>query len=721
MSPYSQRQPVASMTQTTFNHAGYNMVNNAMGLAGCGTDILGNTASHGSGVDYLNGLPANMHTSHDIIALANARKEDVLSVPRGAFHGTEPMSLDGLSAGIMSSAKVNKSSNGSEHNGIYMDTSRSDHHHTNEWSRVPIYPLSSSSPATTTSPNNSNGPLLFATSSCPNSMPVFTPSASISPSTPVVLSTVTGSSSSMDYMITNHKYLLVQQQQQRTQHPHHQEGLQQQHQHQHQHQQQSPTTAANSSGGYAHHPPPPVYVALPHNEYQGTYAQYSPFNLEVVAPSNGNHQNAIPMDSTPTGVAWTNNVGSASIMHMQSAAPAASASTSRDIRFDDARTQRQDPMQRSRQARSNQLQITTSLEPNIGSMHAQHASGGHSVVTSPSMAAANNGFQSSSMACGGPPTAQSYPSWGLATSPVESSFTSGSSTPSFASSSPSLSNSNFDQGGTSCNSSRPTSPLFGQYQFEGYVSERRARRQESELSPTTCQIIRSRKSSTSSTSSNTSQRRMSTIREMTSTITTGPTTPSSPSMSPPLPQTPTSSGSPSHQCPKCGQYFAGPAVLLRHIESIHDKLLWNCGGCKSNLSRRDAVTRHINLSPMDSICRQVGTIGQIKMINGTEIHYEISSYRAKPLEEVMSRMGKKTPSMKKENEQRALDESELKPTIVFSGEFTFEGLGRIGPLDDMEDSKASIELIMDGSYEDEDGQQKKRRRPSHSSLVRRRR
>ena len=29
------------------------------------------------------------------------------------------------------------------------------------------------------------------------------------------------------------------------------------------------------------------------------------------------------------------------------------------------------------------------------------------------------------------------------------------------------------------------------------------------------------------------------------------------------------------------------------------------------------------------------------MLNGTEVHCEISSYRAKPLDEVMSRMGKK--------------------------------------------------------------------------------
>ncbi|KAI1314665.1 hypothetical protein EDD11_001877, partial [Mortierella claussenii] len=248
--------------------------------------------------------------------------------------------------------------------------------------------------------------------------------------------------------------------------------------------------------------------------------------------------------------------------------------------------------------------------------------------------------------------------WSLATSssPVESCFTSGSSTPSFASLSPSLSYSNSELCGndstSSCNSSRPTSPLFNQpgSPYESFLlSERGLGRLEKDTSSL---IIRSRKSSTSSTSSNISQRRMSSLRESVTAIhssnsnssgssnNSNSSNPSSPITSSPSITT----TSPTHQCPKCGQNFAGPAVLIRHIESIHDKLLWNCVGCKSNLSRRDAVTRHINLSPMDSICRAIGTIGQIKMINGTEIQYEVSSYRAKPLDEVMSRMGKKIPT-----------------------------------------------------------------------------
>ncbi|KAF9565982.1 hypothetical protein EC968_003951 [Mortierella alpina] len=56
---------------------------------------------------------------------------------------------------------------------------------------------------------------------------------------------------------------------------------------------------------------------------------------------------------------------------------------------------------------------------------------------------------------------------------------------------------------------------------------------------------------------------------------------------------------------------------------------------------------------MDSICRTVGRIGQIKTLNGTEIHCEISSYRAKPLDEVMSRMGKKIPMELKKEIDRA--------------------------------------------------------------------
>ncbi|KAG0341964.1 hypothetical protein BG000_007412 [Podila horticola] len=245
---------------------------------------------------------------------------------------------------------------------------------------------------------------------------------------------------------------------------------------------------------------------------------------------------------------------------------------------------------------------------------------------------------------------QGYP-WGFVSSPVDSCFSSGTSTPSFASPSSSYTHSDMP----SCESSRATSPsLYPNHNsYDSYLSERRLKRLEDSAN-----IIRSRKSSTSSTSSLAS-RRMSTLRES--------------------PMSPTSSGNntamtssavitpaaSSHQCPKCNQCFAGPAVLVRHIESIHDKLMWNCVGCKSNLSRRDAVTRHINLSPMDSICRSVGTIGQVKTSNGVEVHYEVSSYRAKPLDEVMSRMGKKISSaLRKE-----IDRSKAAAAAAAAAEF----------------------------------------------------
>ncbi|KAF9354571.1 hypothetical protein BGX26_007607 [Mortierella sp. AD094] len=239
-------------------------------------------------------------------------------------------------------------------------------------------------------------------------------------------------------------------------------------------------------------------------------------------------------------------------------------------------------------------------------------------VTSPSMSAASNIIQAGQ---------QGYP-WGFVSSPIESSFSSSSSTP-FASPSSSYAHSDMP---ASCGSSRAASPSLNHSSvYDAYLSERRFKRESDGSSSL---IIRSRKSSTSSTSSTGSQRRASNLRESSACgLSTGPSSPRTNQV--------TSTSSPTHQCPKCGQCFAGPAVLVRHIESIHDKLLWNCVGCKSNLSRRDAVTRHINLSPMDSVCRAVGTIGQVKTSNGVEVHYEISSYRAKPLDEVMSRMGKK--------------------------------------------------------------------------------
>ncbi|KAF9119053.1 hypothetical protein BGW39_000651 [Mortierella sp. 14UC] len=267
------------------------------------------------------------------------------------------------------------------------------------------------------------------------------------------------------------------------------------------------------------------------------------------------------------------------------------------------------------------------------------SSGVTPMVASPSMSAANivraDQYQPQQQQS----QQQSNHPWGFVSSPLESSFSSGSSTPLFASPSSSYAHSDMT---ASCQSSRAASPSFAPSSlYDNFLAnERRIKRMGSDSSSL---IIRSRKSSTSSTSSMTTQRRASTLHES-ALIPPPPDTKNNDGCSTPAPSssaTPSSSSTGTHQCPKCAQLFAGPAVLVRHIESIHDKLLWNCVGCKSNLSRRDAVTRHINLSPMDSICRAVGTIGQIKTSNGAEVHYEISSYRAKPLDEVMSRMGKK--------------------------------------------------------------------------------
>ncbi|KAG0290762.1 hypothetical protein BGZ96_005802 [Linnemannia gamsii] len=318
---------------------------------------------------------------------------------------------------------------------------------------------------------------------------------------------------------------------------------------------------------------------------------------------------------------------------------------------------RQGQIQRPRQ-RKPMLQIMTSseseqqamifnssLSPMSGPWESSPSVG--PMAASPSMSAANNIVRAGQYQQQPQQSQQSSYPWGFVSSPVESSFSSGSSTPLFASPSSSYAHSDM-AANSSCQSSRAASPSFAPSTlYENFlVNERRIKRMDHDSSNL---IIRSRKSSTSSTSSMASQRRASTLRES-SLIPSSPATTNHSSCSTPAPTTtPSSSSTGTHQCPKCGQRFAGPAVLVRHIESIHDKLLWNCVGCKSNLSRRDAVTRHINLSPMDSICRAVGTIGQIKTSNGAEVHYEISSYRAKPLDEVMNRMGKKiSPTLRKE-------------------------------------------------------------------------
>ncbi|KAF9905436.1 hypothetical protein EC991_001664 [Linnemannia zychae] len=328
------------------------------------------------------------------------------------------------------------------------------------------------------------------------------------------------------------------------------------------------------------------------------------------------------------------------------------------------------------------------------------------MATSPSMSAANNIVRAGQYQ---PQQQQSqqqnnYP-WGFVSSPVESCFSSGSSTPLFASPSSSYAHSDM---ANSCQSSRAASPSFAPSSLYDnlLVNERRNKRMDSDSSL----IIRSRKSSTSSTSSIASQRRASTLRE-------SALIPSSPaannnsgcSAATPSSATQTSSSTGTHQCPKCGQRFAGPAVLVRHIESIHDKLLWNCVGCKSNLSRRDAVTRHINLSPMDSICRAVGTIGQIKTSNGAEVHYEISSYRAKPLDEVMNRMGKKiSTTLRKEIDRSkaaaAMQQQQQQQYHPYQHQHHYHAM-----MHQQQQEMCDIEMLQE---QEEDEMSKKRRRPS---------
>ncbi|KAF9912321.1 hypothetical protein BX616_010355 [Lobosporangium transversale] len=572
--------------------------------------------------------------------------------------------------------------------------------------------------------NNSNSSLLFtsspysssssSSSSPTSSLPIFAPIEALE-RTPAMIAAATGSSASssvMGCMMTNQHYLLVQ--------PDHQENQQNgQQQHLLQQQQQQTGTALKTNENYMNNNPTPSYVTFSSNGFQGIarnnnhssdYSQFASWNIGVtavssaaqsteahliVAPIKPSQPAITTTPTTPSGITWTNDTN----MQTQNTAPTVDTAnsitksgmhskSSSICGSDNAALQEGSTKQCQTQPvkqtgpHQQQLQIMTSFEPGFASIYPQQPNSSNNTTdnaSTPSVGSVNNIHQLPPSMGSAQAQAQlqsqaqvhAYP-W----SPVESCLTSGSSTPSFASMSPSLSYSNTEHGGNSggiwggvspCNSSRPNSPSFNTNNSsactptEGYVPERRIRRLENDFSNF---IIRSRKSSTSSTSSNVSQRRMSTLRESTtnnnnnsnnSNINNSNSNSNSNRLSSPNPMstsnsnsitaastsTPVSTSSPTHQCSKCGQCFAGPAVLARHMESIHEKLLWNCVGCKSNLSRRDAVTRHINLSPMDSICREVGTIGQIKMINGTEIHYEVSSYRAKPLDEVMNRMGKK--------------------------------------------------------------------------------
>ncbi|KAG0328250.1 hypothetical protein BGZ99_005768 [Dissophora globulifera] len=821
MSPYTQRQPVASMPQQAFfssldtstttdlsryQLAAYGIVGdsannnnptaNLASLASCGADLSGEGSFYQeSDIGYFSGLPLHFPSAHELVTLAAAKRYPDLtmsaaSTPRGVSHsGTDSLSLDELSIGIMTPSRnsFNGHSGGKGH--FYS--------HFNNYSYDSSETKASNNYNNTSSDNSSSASIIFSASSSlsSSSPPLFTPEAS----TPASISTATGSSTSsetIDYLMTNHNYLLTQS----NQHQHQQQ--QQQHQRRQQQdpsQEYQPGTSASDNTNRYTHDPTPAYIEFSPDEFQGvacsgnsshlsTYSS-TPWNVGIaLTASNEAHlttsaavsANSFPEDAatsmattTTTAtvmsdagmVTWTNRgaLNGVTVTQMQSTSTAGVKDNCKNE--EDAshlqRLQQQQQQQQhrshsdyqiqhpSKQARSYQLQIMTTLESGVATMYT------------------NSTSDNSNTAAGSPmhPSITGHPymnhrhhqhqgqpySIASSSSPVESCFNSGSSTPSFASSSSSLSHLNSELGhGTpsaySCDSSRPTSPSS----YDGYLSERRLYRSESE-STSSSFIVRSRKSSTSSTSSVASShhRRMSTLRESTTGVTStaaATTTAAGAVIIGP-------SSSSLHQCPKCGQSFAGPAVLVRHIESIHDKLLWNCVGCKSNLSRRDAVTRHINLSPMDSVCRAVGTIGQIKMLNGTEILYEVSPYRAKPLDEVMSRMGKKiSTALRREIDMAkartndgttAMGETELTPASIAMGpphmptlsiEFPnceIEG-GNGGEGDgyvldaERQQQQQQDEMIfggfceMDEYEEDEDdGQQKKRRRSLLPTLVHR--
>lgn len=107
------------------------------------------------------------------------------------------------------------------------------------------------------------------------------------------------------------------------------------------------------------------------------------------------------------------------------------------------------------------------------------------------------------------------------------------------------------------------------------------------------------------------------------------------------------------------------------------------------------------------------------MINGNEIHYEISSYRAKPLDEVMNRMGKKiSPAMRREIDLAKARNEEGGDVNLYNG-FKYEDdiLDRLDEdVNEDEDVQIKQEELSE-EYEDEAGQ-KKRRRPSVPTLAR---
>ncbi|KAF8941341.1 hypothetical protein BGZ58_010782 [Dissophora ornata] len=549
---------------------------------------LGNDSSIDVGYsNYLNGLGLNFSAPSDpsqnvAAGSDNCSHPSLISIRRDS--GFAHSSLDELSIGIMSSNPDREESKGGAASG------QREHNFNTLNNSNPSFLLSSSSSTTPTG------------------------------STPVVPSM---SNQGMDYILHNVQSMYLAQHQHQQQHNRHQN-----------HQlQQCPVASTSSSSshcsaystiGSCQSPPratdswnitsAPSHATVFSSNTNAPTSQNSYANNSIIGPAYNmqqQQQQQFPMGMIPSQPAQQQTSNQQALMSPLQYHP------------------RQGQLQHPRE-RKPEMQITTNFE-----MGQQTPSGFSPTVhwepssydlakfssapaASPSMSAANNIVQAGQ---------QSYP-WGFVSSPVESSFSSESSTP---------------------------------FAYDTYLSERRPRRIDSDGSSSL--IIRSRKSSTSSTSSMGSQRRASNLRESCSNgIPTG-------SSSPRIGQA-TSTSSPTHKCPKCGQCFAGPAVLVRHIESIHDKLLWNCVGCKSNLSRRDAVTRHINLSPMDSVCRAVGTIGQVKTSNGVEVHYEVSPYRAKPLDEVMSRMGKKISSALRKEIDRTKAEMQMREATAAAGAAT---------------------------------------------------
>ncbi|KAF9978223.1 hypothetical protein BGZ73_003227 [Actinomortierella ambigua] len=145
-----------------------------------------------------------------------------------------------------------------------------------------------------------------------------------------------------------------------------------------------------------------------------------------------------------------------------------------------------------------------------------------------------------------------------------------------------------------------------------------------------------------------------------------------------------------HACVECDITFAGPAVLLRHQESIHKKIAWCCMGCGSRLCRRDAVTRHMNLSPTGSVCRQVGEIGQLNKIGEEYVVVERNPYIAKPLRVVLTKMGKRLPPGLLDEEEEnagvhqgdttAIASSAVGPAVVVSSEVGPLAEGSVGAM-----------------------------------------